>query len=182
MKIAANLHLKDGRYYYVLTINRKTKWHGLSRDEAEALAQYQRILDGEDPAGIVDPPGAWLAPYVDQLYRRSKARASMADIYFSLTRDDIREMGEAQNWCCFMTGIRFSRDRTENAHARAFSPSLDRINCRKGYQRDNVRLVCVSVNYALNEFGEEVFRKIATAYVRKAKRLETSKHRTAGQS
>lgn len=49
--------------------------------------------------------------------------------------------------------------------ARPFAPSLDRIDARKGYTTDNVRLVAWVVNHALGDWGEEVFAKIARAYV-----------------
>ena len=46
-----------------------------------------------------------------------------------------------------------------------FEPSLDRINCAEGYSASNTRLVCVAVNFGMNEWGEEVYRELARAAV-----------------
>jgi hypothetical protein len=52
-----------------------------------------------------------------------------------------------------------------NGKTNPFAPSIDRINPSIGYTKDNIRLVCASVNFALNEFGEDIFRKICKAYL-----------------
>ena len=46
---------------------------------------------------------------------------------------------------------------------RPFAPSLDRIDSSGGYTRDNTRLVCQAVNFALNAFGEDIFREVVLA-------------------
>lgn len=103
---------------------------------------------------------------VVELYRAAKRRAKEKGISFSLTTNLIEQMWNEQNNKCALTGIDFQipQERT-GGKARPFAPSIDRIDCSKGYTRDNVRLVCVAVNYALNEFGEVVFRQIAQAYL-----------------
>jgi hypothetical protein len=65
---------------------------------------------------------------------------------------------------CAITKIKFIFDKG-NTSRRPFSPSIDRINSKLGYTKDNVRLVCVIVNLALNEFGDENFDKMCRAYV-----------------
>lgn len=35
-----------------------------------------------------------------------------------------------------------------------FAPSLDRLDCRRGYYRDNVRVVCLSFNTARQDFSD----------------------------
>lgn len=64
---------------------------------------------------------------------------------------------------CALTGIPFNLESPEGATLRPWAPSLDRIDSSKGYTAKNCRLVCVAVNFALNQWGEAVFRKIATA-------------------
>jgi len=53
-----------------------------------------------------------------------------------------------------------------------YGPSIDRIDSNKGYTKDNVRLVLVSVNIALNNFGEGVFETICRAYLSNKDNLE----------
>ena len=74
------------------------------------------------------------------------------------------ELFEAQGRRCALTGIAFDLRVVGTGQAqRPFAPSLDRIDCSAGYTRDNTRLVCQAVNFALNAYGEDVFRDIVLA-------------------
>ena len=71
---------------------------------------------------------------------------------------------EAQGGRCALSGLRFDLRIVGNGKARRpFAPSLDRIDSTGGYTRDNVRLVCQAVNFALNAYGEDTLREIAVA-------------------
>jgi hypothetical protein len=79
----------------------------------------------------------------------------------------IEGMFRAQGGRCAVSGLPFSMKRYANAFVKhPFAPSLDRIKCRSGYKRGNVRLVCTAVNFGLGQWGDEVFRAIAEATVR----------------
>ena len=100
------------------------------------------------------------------LYKRAKIRSKNKKLDFDLSLDFIEAMWHKQNGKCALTGINFILDENEqNYTSHPFTPSIDRINSNKGYTKDNVRLVCVAVNYALNEFGESIFRQICEAYL-----------------
>ena len=72
----------------------------------------------------------------------------------------------AQGGRCALTGLPFDlRIIGTGKTRRPFAPSLDRIDSTGGYTRDNVRLVCQAVNFALNAYGEDTFREIAAATV-----------------
>jgi hypothetical protein len=74
------------------------------------------------------------------------------------------ELFDAQGARCALTGIGFDLRVVGIGQARRpFAPSLDRIDSSGGYTRDNTRLVCQAVNFALNAFGEDIFRVIALA-------------------
>ena len=70
------------------------------------------------------------------------------------------DLYRAQGGRCALSGL---RQVGSGKVLRPFAPSLDRIDSTGGYTRDNVRLVCQAVNFALNAYGEDVFREIATA-------------------
>jgi hypothetical protein len=73
---------------------------------------------------------------------------------------------ERQGGRCAVTGIRFSLEEYTQALVKhPFAPSLDRIDSKVGYTASNVRLVCVAVNFGMNEWGEDVFMRLARAAV-----------------
>lgn len=83
---------------------------------------------------------------------------------FDLTFEWLSRCWAEQNGCCLLTGIPLDIETpVRDAGVRVmnpFSPSLDRIDCRKGYTQANTRLVCVAANLAINTFGSEVFDKV----------------------
>jgi hypothetical protein len=78
------------------------------------------------------------------------------------------ELYQKQDGKCSQTDLPF--DLSENSRRKRFRPlsvSIDRIDSAKGYTKDNVRLVCVAFNLALNAFGDGVFEKIAVGFLKK---------------
>ena len=75
-------------------------------------------------------------------------------------------MYDKQAGKCSLTDISFVfYVSNEDSRTHPFSPSVDRIDSRKGYTKDNVRLVIWGINLAMGEWGETIYRKIATAYL-----------------
>jgi hypothetical protein len=73
---------------------------------------------------------------------------------------------ERQGGRCAVTGISFSLEEYPHALVKhPFAPSLDRMDSKVGYTASNVRLVCVAVNFGMNQWGEEVFMRLARAAV-----------------
>ena len=89
---------------------------------------------------------------------------------FDITAEFIRELFFNQNGKCALTKIPFTfKPIKHNSHKGRckdpFSPSIDRIDSSKGYTKDNVRLVCMIVNLALNEFGDKNFSKMCEGFI-----------------
>jgi hypothetical protein len=103
-------------------------------------------------------PGHWLSRIAGFLHAQTKRRAQDRDLMFTLTVDDVFRMGQASNWRCAVTGMKFSQERGDEHSRRAFAPSIDRINCGLGYTPENCRLVCVITNIALSDWGEGVLK------------------------
>jgi hypothetical protein len=73
---------------------------------------------------------------------------------------------EQQEGKCAATGIPFDlSNKTRVKRFRPFSVSIDRIDSQKTYTKDNIRLVCLAFNLALNAFGDKVFEQVATGYL-----------------
>lgn len=104
--------------------------------------------------------------YFKTALRQARNRATVKRVAFSLDQDTVEQILEQQNWCCAVSGIEFDGRRTTHA---AFRPSIDRIEPRKGYVADNVRIVCKIVNLAMSDWGSEPLLKVARAIADKAK-------------
>lgn len=95
-----------------------------------------------------------------------RKRAFRKKLEFSLTTDEFRTVLFRSGWRCELSGIEFEFEQsTRRGPHRPFSPSLDRIDSMKGYTIDNVRLVCLAVNIAMNTWGENVLFAIAKGVV-----------------
>lgn len=74
--------------------------------------------------------------YVDNMFRRAKARAKAKGIEFSLPSSSCIVIPEY----CPILHIRLEPVRGQSG-GRASSPSLDRIDCTKGYTLDNIQVI-----------------------------------------
>ena len=105
---------------------------------------------------------AWLKVKSDYRFRcrqlgsSAKYRAKQIKVKYNLTKEYLIALWEEQNGCCAVSGRKFDlRKPPKGKCVRANSPSLDRVNSRKGYVKGNVRFVCYQVNTALNQYGEK---------------------------
>ena len=93
---------------------------------------------------------------------RLKKRAIRLNLPFDLM-DHLDELNERfRRGVCELTGLPIRRAK---GGTQWDSASLDRIDPKAGYVYSNVRIVCFGMNAALGHWGEQVFRRIATAYL-----------------
>lgn len=91
----------------------------------------------------------------------------------TITLDDLFTLWDRQDGRCAVSGIEFHDEAYPKALVkRPFAPSLDRINPDKGYTPDNVRLVCVSANFARNQWNDNVLRRLAHGIVETERKQE----------
>jgi hypothetical protein len=96
----------------------------------------------------------------------SRGRAAKAGIEYSLPDGYASLLYEHQNGRCDVTDLPFSMQRFPEAFVKhPFAPSLDRRDSRGGYTVDNVRLVFVSVNFGMGQWGQEAYLYGARAAV-----------------
>lgn len=105
--------------------------------------------------------GGWLYQMHSNLRRRCRDRNKSV----RLSLDELHRIALRSAGRCELTHLPFQTRPGETSHKRPFFPSIDRIDSSRDYDPGNVRLVCVAVNYALNDWGEDVFATIAEAYV-----------------
>lgn len=176
------MHLNHGRYYYSTAhyeladgLKRKQKMIPLSRHLDEALVEYEEILRAEEQGHDASKvPGFDFTAAARTLYNKTVRSARLRDIHIALTEQDVLDLGAANEWHCAVTGIPFDFNLLGEARLRPYAPSVDRTDSQKGYTRDNCRLVCVCVNLAMGQWGEQVLARIALAYIAKRPTLMNS--------
>ena len=104
---------------------------------------------------------------------RSSARARWRA--FDLDMTFLRGLWDMQAGRCAVSGIPFHGERHDGAFVKTpFGPSLDRRDNAKGYTKDNVRLVCMAANFAMNQWSDNVLRRLAHGVVETERRAEKS--------
>lgn len=152
------IYFKHGAYYRVV----QNVWYRIGTS-----------LDNFDFSRCPDDMGEHRNRIIEYSYKvlttaRQNAKKRRA-LSFELDRDDMRRMLSQSNWCCAVTGMQFSLDVV--AGRKPYAPSIDRMDCAQGYIPSNCRVVCLAVNYAMNVWGEDVFKRMMTGYFEKSLRL-----------
>jgi hypothetical protein len=101
---------------------------------------------------------------IAQMYRDVYKNAKQRGIDFDLSRDEFNHLLDIANGKCCLTKISFDIS-PPNGKKRPFAASLDRIDSDKGYSVDNCRFILSAMNNALGWYGDEIFKRIAFAYV-----------------
>lgn len=98
-----------------------------------------------------------------QRYNAARNRSTRKGMDFDITTDYLLELWERQNGTCFYTGVPMTIDRNDNN-----ALSIDRIDSSKGYTRDNVVLVCSSINVMKNSHSIDEFINLCRSVVEHA--------------
>lgn len=118
-------------------------------------------------AGIVEPGVTrmrnGLPIWARHLYLSSKRRARTRKVVWSLSLQQFADIVQRCNGLCEVSGHPLSL--TIKGQKGPYGPSIDRIVSSAGYTPDNVRVVCIAVNFALNSWGLDAFLPIARAMV-----------------
>lgn len=97
---------------------------------------------------------------------RARSRARARKLKLDVDLEFLVSLWHRQKGRCAVSGLSFSEEWKDEAFVKTpFGPSLDRIDSSKGYERENVRLVCMAANFALNEWGDDVLRRLAHGVV-----------------
>ena len=92
-----------------------------------------------------------------KMLSKAKERSLKKNLNFSLSLDWL--IHKIDTGVCELTKLPFTLSKTESLH-NPFGPSLDRIDNKKGYTEDNVRIVLWCVNRSLGEDGLKVMKPI----------------------
>lgn len=140
----------------------KNKEHYNKESNPERYQKYKvQFLTGRDKQRTS------IRGRMGELLSSAKGRAKNKNLPIDIDLDFLLNLYEQQNGKCKLTNLelKFERNKDSKQNFMPFSPSLDKVDASKGYTKDNVRLVCVIVNLALNNFGEETFKIMCQAYI-----------------
>jgi hypothetical protein len=98
--------------------------------------------------------------------RSAKKRAAIKGIDFTITDEEADTIWRRCGAACEVTKIPFDVTRSTLGERRPYAPSIDRVDCSLGYTAANVRVVCVAVNIAMNEWGEDVLYRLCTSLIK----------------
>jgi hypothetical protein len=80
--------------------------------------------------------------------------------------EHLRKLWNEQGGRCAVSGIVFAAEPHDEAFVKTpFGPSIDRMDNTGGYTTDNVRLVCMVANFAMNQWSDDVLRRLAHGVV-----------------
>ena len=104
--------------------------------------------------------------WLQKLVPGSRRRAARVGLPHHLAEHHGRRLFEQQGGVCAISGLPFSLTQFPGVLVKhPFAPSLDRISSHGGYTGDNVRLVCIAVNFGMGQWGEELYLTFARAAV-----------------
>jgi hypothetical protein len=88
--------------------------------------------------------------------RNAKTHTKKCNRDILITLQDLQEIWNKQNGLCAVTNIpMLNKTLSKSTISKSpYQASLDRIDCSKGYTKNNVRFVCYMFNIARNDFND----------------------------
>lgn len=121
-------------------------------DQCISKLKKEHYLNGGKNKQYKNVYGGYESYFRTQLNRRNRKK--------TLTVEDCLEILKKQNYKCVLTGIDFVLEPKN-----PYLPTLDRINAGGEYNKNNVRIVCNSVNSFRNKWSDEVFFQVCKKVV-----------------
>lgn len=87
----------------------------------------------------------------------ARRRAEKSKIPFEIDLDFLKSLWDTQFALCKFTGLPLEYIKVPGKNKNPYQASLDRIDSRGGYTKDNVRWVCWFINEMKMDYSEEEF-------------------------
>jgi hypothetical protein len=144
------------------TVDEAKRTHDLV--EAKLVNRHLGRQDMSAWATFIETVFADSKAWPHRLLRAMRVRAHRKDLSCTLNEKALKDLLIDSRGRCAVTGLYFQFD-DQTPGRRPFFPSVDRIDPKRGYEPDNVRVVCFAANVAMLHWGVEVFEKVAVGYV-----------------
>lgn len=95
----------------------------------------------------------------------AKKRAKQKQLVFAITKEHVLPLLVAGK--CQQSGFRFELQVRQNSFRNPFAPSIDRIDNTRGYEPDNIQLVCNMFNSGKGEHNELDFIAMCVSVAKK---------------
>ena len=115
------------------------KWRANNPDKISSTSKKQREIRKTDRSRMAS---VLLSKTLTAKKRNTRT------LEHNLTTAYIQDLLEKQNYCCAFTGIKLDHKTGENSLRMA---SIDRINSKKGYVKNNIQIVLNCMNKAKGE-------------------------------
>ncbi len=102
--------------------------------------------------GIFGNPKTGLFTYIFNSSRKRKIK-----VPFNITKEDLEKQWELQNGKCIYTGVDLILPNNTNIKDinHIYRASLDRIDSEKGYEKNNIQFISLSMNYMKHVMSHE---------------------------
>jgi hypothetical protein len=169
---------KHSSLFYISknNVTNKVTWHNLGKQwDAAAQKKWKELViryrKGPHATRLVYSFGSGPIPlsFMKQQLTNARKNAKAKSLPCTITLEDITDLAEKSQGRCSLSGIPYEFGAAEEMYRhpsrrkRVWAPSIDRIDSAVGYVPGNVRLVCMAVNVARQEFGDDVLLKLAKA-------------------
>jgi hypothetical protein len=173
-----NLRQREGIWYMDMRVGGRRVRKSTNTTDHEIAKQFVKRYEATFRGKMLDrdwveqverqaaTSGSWVKRMYHRIGRRTERSGRVAELSYS----EMVGLLLASNGRCAVSGIRFDWLKPEHSRCAPFSPTIDRVDSRLGYVAGNCRVVCLSVNIGMREWGEAVMTKIGLAML--AKKLE----------
>ena len=100
------------------------------------------------------------------VHKRHRTSARERNIPFNLEVEQVFILMHSTGFCCAVSGVPFSKQTEVTGWRDPWAPSIDRIEGRQGYVPDNIRIVSLIANTAMNSWGYDTLLRLARGVVR----------------
>lgn len=140
-------------------------------ESADFVLAYNAAMKMVPGPNIPPPHKALIHKSVRIGVSRARLRAKAIGVEFNISKEWALGRIEDHGYRCELTGVRYYSKEKEKSTYHPYAPSLDRIDCSKGYTKDNVRIILASVNLMLSDWGTPVFEAVSAAYRAKTRKV-----------
>ena len=102
--------------------------------------------------------------FAKYLFAISKNNANQRDLSHNISVEDLRHLYLKHDGKCVLSGIKMTYDRHLECKGKSdksfYNMSVDRIDNNKGYEKDNIQLVCLAANLIKLDWSTQEFFEI----------------------